>query len=80
MFEVSITNGTDGNRTAHAVRTTRHPIAMGGRRVVRAGHDAADAAAVFFRDPHEQRGWQHHGFVAVSVRNSQRNALCEIRQ
>ena len=53
---------------------------MGRGRVVRIGDDAADTAAVFFRDPYEQRRWQHHGGVAVSIRRSHGNAVCPVRK
>ena len=53
MFEFEVTDGTNRFRTSDAIRTTGDPVAMGRSLVVRAGHDAAVAAAVFFRDADE---------------------------
>jgi len=53
---------------------------LDGGRVVRAGHHAAGAAAVFFRGHHSAGRWQHAGRVAVSVRQSHRDALCPLRE
>ena len=53
MFEFEVTHGTDRFRTSDAIRTTGDPAAMGRSLVVRAGDDAAVAAAVCFRDADE---------------------------